>query len=47
VIFEIPKSDAEAALKVIPECLCRGSSSAWTKGLPLAVDAGVHERYEK
>lgn len=47
VVFELPEDDAAEAEKLIPYCLCRGSSSSWTKGLPLAVDGGIRLRYEK
>lgn len=47
VIFELPRCDAKAAEEVIPHFLCHGSSSSWTKGLPLEVEGGIRERYEK
>lgn len=47
VVFEIPDEKTEIANKVLPEFLCGGSASAWTKGLPLAVEGGIKEKYEK
>ena len=47
VLFELPEDDASDAEKLIPECLCHGSASAWTKGLPLAVDGGIKTCYCK
>ena len=47
VIFEVPKSEGEAAMKLIPEKLCHGSSSEWTEGLPLEVEGGLFDHYTK
>jgi hypothetical protein len=38
VIFEIPEGEAEKAISSIPHCLCKGSHTSWTKGLPLTVE---------
>lgn len=47
VAFEVPDAEAEEADALIPELLCRGMSAAWTKGLPLDVEGGIRDRYEK
>lgn len=46
-VFEVPIAEAEVAEKLIPDCLCRGSASAWTQGLPLEVEGGIRTKYEK
>lgn len=46
-VFEVPIAEAELSEKLIPDCLCRGSASSWTQGLPLEVDGGIRDRYEK
>lgn len=47
VVFEVPETETADAEKLIPDCLCRGSASSWTQGLPLEVDGGIRDRYEK
>lgn len=46
-VFEVPIAEAELSEKLIPDCLCRGSASAWTQGLPLEVEGGIRIKYEK
>lgn len=47
VIFEIPEGDAELANRVVPELLCNGTARAWMGDLPLAVEGGIRDKYEK
>jgi DNA polymerase len=47
VISEVPDAKAELADRLIPEFLCRGSALSWAKGLPLEVEGGIKEKYEK
>lgn len=47
VISEVPDAKADAANAIIPEFLCRGSALSWAQGLPLEVEGGIKEKYEK
>ena len=48
VIFEVPESQVEQAVKEMPYIMTKGDNiRSWTKGLPLEVDGGVFDCYTK
>jgi DNA polymerase len=47
VVFEVPDKEAELADRVIPDLLCNGTARSWMGDLPLAVEGGVKDKYEK
>ncbi len=48
MIFEAPEATAEQDLERIKDILCDGVvARTWAKGLPLAVDSGIFDRYVK
>ena len=48
VVFEVPESEVDEALKAMPEIMCHGESIRdWTQGLLLEVEGCASQRYMK
>lgn len=48
VVFSCPEDKCEIALREMPKIMCRGEYIRdWTEGMPLAVDGGVADHYQK
>jgi hypothetical protein len=48
VIFSVPESEADYALKEISDIMCHGDNiREWTQGLPLGVEGCVSDHYTK
>lgn len=48
VVFSVPESEADYALREIGDIMCRGENiREWTKGLPLGVEGCVSDHYTK
>lgn len=47
VAGEVPEAEAAKWETLMPQLLCQGSAKSWTAGLPLEVEGGVRDKYEK